>query len=48
MVELKHSKFSAIDRLLAIFDFFETPDVATSSVLEIKGGSLIMNLCSFD
>ena len=32
---LKHSKFRAIDRLLAIFDFCETPDVVTSTVPEI-------------
>ena len=48
VVGLEHSKFHAIDRLLAIFDFCETPDVVTSTVPEIWGGSFLMNLCSFD
>ena len=35
VVGLKHSKFRAIDRLLVIFDFGETPDVVTSTIPEI-------------
>ena len=33
-----------IDRSMATFHFFEPPDVVTSSVPEISGGSFLMNL----